>query len=76
MQSYILIKKWAQHASRTIAFKSRLLLFNILKVDVLEILRQLILYVTIDIPETKNIHKINQIEQQTQEFQQYDAMAR
>jgi hypothetical protein len=33
-------------------------------------------YAMIDIPETKNIHKINQTEQQTQEFQQYDAMAR
>jgi hypothetical protein len=27
-------------------------------------------------PETSNIHKINQTEQQTEEYQKYDALAR
>jgi hypothetical protein len=53
-----------------------LLLLNILEVDVLKILRQLILYVTIDKPETSNTHEISKTEQQIEEFQQYDAMAR
>jgi hypothetical protein len=53
-----------------------LLLLNILEVDVLKILQQLILYATIDKPETSNTHEINNTEEQTEEFQQYDAMAR
>jgi hypothetical protein len=36
----------------TLAFESRLLLLDVFEVDDLEILRQLILYVTIDKPET------------------------
>jgi hypothetical protein len=36
------------HASRTLAFESRLLLLEIFEVDVLEILQQLAFYVTID----------------------------
>jgi hypothetical protein len=39
-----------------------LLLLKIFKVDILEILQQLALYVTIDRPKTSNIHEINQIE--------------
>jgi hypothetical protein len=76
MQSYRYIKKWAQHVSRTLAFESCLLLFKILKVNVLEILRQLILYATIDISEMNNIHEINQTKQKIEEFQQYEAIAR
>jgi hypothetical protein len=53
-----------------------LLLLEVFKVDVLEILWQLALYAMMDRPETSNIHKINQTEQQTEEFQYDDAMAR
>jgi hypothetical protein len=53
-----------------------MLLFNMLEVDVLNILRQLILYVTIDKLEISNTHEINKTEQQTDEFKQYDVMAR
>jgi hypothetical protein len=60
----------------TLAFKSRLLLLDIFKVDVLEILQQFVLYVTIDKPEISNIHIINKIVQQIEDYQQYDAMAR
>jgi hypothetical protein len=60
-----------QYTSRTLAFKSHLLLLKIFKVDVLEVLWQLILYVMIDKPKTSNTHKINQTEQQIEEFQ-YD----
>jgi hypothetical protein len=60
----------------TLAFKSRLLLLKIFKVEVLQILQQLALYATIDRPETNNIHKINQTEQQIEEFHYTDAMAR
>jgi hypothetical protein len=59
-----------------LAFKSCLLLLKIFKVDVLEILRQLALYATLHRPETSNIHKINQTEQQTVEFQYDDLMHR
>jgi hypothetical protein len=52
----------------TLAFKSRLLLFKVFKVDVLKVLWQLALYAMIDIPKTSNIHEINQTEQQTKEF--------
>jgi hypothetical protein len=62
--------------SRTLAFKSRFLLFKIFKIEVLEILWQLALYAMIDRPETRNIHKINQTEQQIEEFQYDDTMAR
>jgi hypothetical protein len=62
--------------SRTLAFKSQLPLLKIFKIHVLEILRQLALYVTIDRLEKNNIHKINQTEQQIEEYQQYDVMAR
>jgi hypothetical protein len=48
----------------TLAFKSRLLLL-----EVLEILHRLALYSMIGRPETSNIHKINQTEQQTKEYQ-------
>jgi hypothetical protein len=61
--------------SRTVAFKSRLLVLEVFEVDVLEILHRLTLYLTIDRPETSNIHKINKIVQQTEDYQQYDAMA-
>jgi hypothetical protein len=53
-----------------------LLLLNILEVDVLKILWQLVLYATIEKSETSNTLEINKIEQQTEKFQQYDAMAR
>jgi hypothetical protein len=62
--------------SRTLAFQSYLLLLDVFEVDALEILWQLILYVMIDKLETSNTHEINNTEQQTGEFQQYDAMAR
>jgi hypothetical protein len=61
--------------SRTLAFKSRFLLLGVFKVDVLEILYRLALYLTIGTPETSNIHKINKIVQQTEDYPQYDAMA-
>jgi hypothetical protein len=46
----------------TLAFESRLLLLDVFEVDVLEILRQLVLYATVDKPETSNTHKINNTE--------------
>jgi hypothetical protein len=49
--------------SRTLAFKSRLLLLEVFEVDVLEVLHRLALYSMIGRPETSNIHKINQIEE-------------
>jgi hypothetical protein len=61
--------------SRTLAFNFRLLLLGVFKVDVLEILHGLALYLTIGRPETSNIHKINKIVQQIEDYQQYDAMA-
>jgi hypothetical protein len=60
----------------TLAFKSRLLLLKIFKVDVLEILWQLALYATINRLETSNIHKINQTKQQIKEFKYDDAKTR
>jgi hypothetical protein len=60
----------------TLAFKSRLLLLKIFKVDVLEILWQLALYAMINRLETSNIHKINQTKQQIKEFKYDDAMTR
>jgi hypothetical protein len=39
-----------------------LLLLDAFEVDVLEILRQLVLYATIDKPETINTHKVNNTE--------------
>jgi hypothetical protein len=59
-----------------LAFKSRLLLLKIFKVETLQILRQLALYAMIDRPKTNNIYKINQTKQQIEEFQYDDAMAR
>jgi hypothetical protein len=53
----------------TLAFKSHLLLLKVFEVEVLEILHRFFLYSTIDRPETSNIHKINQTEQQTEEYQ-------
>jgi hypothetical protein len=52
-----------------------LLVFEVLEVDVLESLYRLALYLTIGRPKTSNIHKINKIVQQTEDYQQYDAMA-
>jgi hypothetical protein len=51
--------------SRTLAFKSRLLLLEVFEVEVMEILHRLALYSTIGRPETSNIRKINQIELET-----------
>jgi hypothetical protein len=51
--------------SRTLAFKSRLLLLEVFEVEVLEILHRLALYSTIGRLETSNIRKINQIELET-----------
>jgi hypothetical protein len=48
---------------------------EVFEVDVLEILHRLALYLMIGRPETSNIHKINKIVQQTEDYQQYDAMA-
>jgi hypothetical protein len=62
--------------SRTFAFKSCLLLLEVIKINVFEIFRQLALYAMIDIAETSNIHEINQTEQKIEEFQYDDAMAR
>jgi hypothetical protein len=53
-----------------------LLLLEVFEVDILEVLHRLALYSMIGRPETSNIHTINQTEQQTEEFQQYDAMVR
>jgi hypothetical protein len=55
--------------------RSRLLVLEVFKVNVFEILHRLALYLTIGRPETSNIHKINKIVQQTEDYQQYDAMA-
>jgi hypothetical protein len=44
-------------------------------VNVMEILYRLALYLTIGRPKTSNIHKINKIVQQTEDYQQYDAIA-
>jgi hypothetical protein len=41
----------------TLAFKSHMLLLEILKVEVSEILQQLTLYAMIDMPETNNTKK-------------------
>jgi hypothetical protein len=60
--------------SRTLAFKSRLLVLEVFEVDVLKILYRLALYLTIGRPETSNIHKINKIVPQTEDYQQYDTM--
>jgi hypothetical protein len=48
---------------------------EVFEVDVLKILHRLALYLTIGRPEISNIHKINKIVQQTEDYQQYDAMA-
>jgi hypothetical protein len=48
---------------------------EVFEVDVLEILYRLALHLTIGKLETSNIHKINKIVQQTEDYQQYDAMA-
>jgi hypothetical protein len=60
----------------TLAFESHLLLLEIFKVEVLEILRQLALYAMIGKPETNNTTRINQTEQQIEDYQQYDATVR
>jgi hypothetical protein len=52
------------------------MLLKIFKVEVLEILWQLALYTMIDRLETNNTTRINKTQQQTEENQQYDAMAR
>jgi hypothetical protein len=51
-------------------------LLEVFEVEVLEFLHWLALYLMIGRPKTSNILKINQTEQQTEEYQQYDAMAR
>jgi hypothetical protein len=48
--------------SRTLAFKSLLLLLDILKVKVLEILWQLAFYAMINRPKINNTTRINEIE--------------
>jgi hypothetical protein len=48
---------------------------EVFEVDVLEILHRLALYLTTGRPKTSNIHKINKIVQQREDYQQYDAMA-
>jgi hypothetical protein len=55
MQSYRLREVGTTSVKKTLAIESCLLLLEILEVEVLEILRQLILYSMIDIPETNNI---------------------
>jgi hypothetical protein len=62
--------------SRTLAFESRLLMLEVFKVDVLEVLRWFTLYSMIGRPKTSKRKKINKIEQQSVDNQQYDAMAR
>jgi hypothetical protein len=56
----------------TLAFKSRLLVLEVFEVDVLEILHRFDLYLTIGRPKTSKIQKIVH---QTEDYQQYDAMA-
>jgi hypothetical protein len=68
MHSYDRYKKYVQYVLSTLAFRFRLLLLDIFKVDVLKVLRQLALYTMIDMPETRNIHKINQTEQHKKDF--------
>jgi hypothetical protein len=51
------------------------LVLEVFEVDVLEILHWLARYLTIGRLETSNIHKINKIVQQAEDYQQYDAMA-
>jgi hypothetical protein len=58
--------------SRTPAFESRLLLLDVFEVDVLEILRQFVLYAMIG---NKQENKINKTVYQIEDYQQYDAMA-
>jgi hypothetical protein len=48
--------------SRRLAFKSCLLLLDIFKVEVMEILRQLAFYAMIDRPEINNTIRINDTE--------------
>jgi hypothetical protein len=47
------------------------MLLEILKVDVLEILRRLVLYAMIDKPEISNTREINKTEKQTEEFHRF-----
>jgi hypothetical protein len=61
--------------SRTLDFKSLLLVLEVFEVDVLEILHRFDLYLTIGRPKISKIHKINKIVQQIEDYQQYDAMA-
>jgi hypothetical protein len=49
--------------SRALVFESLFLVHEAFKVDVLEILRQLAFYMTIDRPEINNTARINKIEQ-------------
>jgi hypothetical protein len=46
-----------------------LLLLEVFEIDVLEVLWWLIRYSTINRPETSNTARINQIEQQTKDYQ-------
>jgi hypothetical protein len=52
----------------TLAFESRLLLLDIFKVEILEILWQVALYVTTGMPKINNTTRINKTEQQIDEF--------
>jgi hypothetical protein len=60
----------------TLAFKSRLLLLMVFEVDVLKVLDRFALYSTIGRLKTSNTTRINKIEQQTEDYQQYDIMTR
>jgi hypothetical protein len=51
-------------------------MLEVFEVDVLEVLRRFTLYSTIGRPEASKENKINKIEQQSADNQQYDAMAR
>jgi hypothetical protein len=53
-----------------------LLLLEVFKVDVLEILQWLALYLMIGRPKTSKRTKINKTEQQSGDNQQYDARVR
>jgi hypothetical protein len=49
---------------------------KVFEVDVFDVFHRLVLYSMMGRMETSKIHKINKIVQQTEDYQQYDAMAR